>query len=90
MIEGSTIGRPIQIEVRFSRSKFREICNAVSFVRFRQEVERRSRRTMFVTESEYLFENGIIEIKIAALASNYEPKVIIGVLHWMVAVFFAL
>lgn len=87
-IDDVTTGRPVQIDVRFSRSKFKQLCDVPNFVRFCQEVERRSRATMFVSDAERLFENGIIEIKIAAMASNYDANVIHGVLRWITSEFF--
>lgn len=87
-IDDVTTGRPVQIDVRFSRSKFKHLCDVPNFVRFCQEVERRSRTTMFVSDAERLFENGIIEIKIAAMASNYDANVIHGVLRWITSDFF--
>lgn len=90
LTDGTMIGRPVQIEVRFSRSKFMDLCDAVNFERFREYIEIHSHRTLFVTDDERLFENGIIEIKVATLASNYRNDMVYGILDWISSKFFTI
>lgn len=87
---GTMIGRPVQIDVRFSRSKFMELCDAVNFERFRDYIEIHSHQTLFVTDDERLFENGIIEIKVATLAPNYRNDTVFGILDWISSKFFTI
>ena len=90
LIDDTMIGRPVQIEVRFSRSKFMELCDAVNFERFCEYINIHSHQTLFVTDDEHLFENGIIEIKVATLASNYRNDTVYGILDWISSKFFTI
>lgn len=90
LTDGIMIGRPVQIDVRFTPSKFMELCDAVNFERFREYIEIHSHRTLFVTDDERLFENGIIEIKVATLASNYRNDMVYGILDWISSKFFTI
>ena len=90
LTDGTMIGRPVRIAVRFSRSKFMELCDAVNFERFRNYVETHSHETLFVIDDERLFENGIIEIKVATLASNYRNDMVYGILDWISSKFFTI
>ena len=60
-----------------------ELCDAVNFERFCDYIEMYSHETLFVTDDERLFENGIIEIKVATLASNYRNDTVYGILDWI-------
>lgn len=90
LIDDTMIGRPVQIEVRFSRSKFMDLCDAVNFERFCEYIDIHSHQTLFVTDDERLFENGIIEIKVATLASNYRNDTVYGILDWISSKFFTI
>lgn len=90
LTDGTMIGRPVQIDVRFSRSKFMELCDAVNFERFREYIDIHSHQTLFVTDDERLFENGIIEIKVATLANNYRNDTVYGILDWISSKFFTI
>ena len=59
LTDGTMIGRPVRIAVRFSRSKFMELCDAVNFERFCKYIDIHSHQTLFVIDDERLFENGL-------------------------------
>ena len=43
---------------------------------------------MYVVTDEYLFERGIIDIKIASSNHNYQERFVVGVLRWIAEEFF--
>ena len=80
--------RPTVVEVRYSVAKYQKFFSTENWDRLRGAIEAKSHGTMYVATDEYLFERGIIEIKIASSNHNYQERFIVGTLRWIGEEFF--
>ena len=86
---GSGVKRPTGIEVRYSATKYRSFLRkAETWVKLVTTVEAMSKGTMFVVTDEWLFQRGVLEIKIASYSINYQDQCVINVLKWLGEDFF--
>ncbi|MBR3180704.1 hypothetical protein IKF63_01340 [Candidatus Saccharibacteria bacterium] len=86
--EAPATGRPTTVEIRYSAAKYQDFFSTDKWVLLRDVVEAKSHGTMYVATDEYLFERGIIEIKIASMNHNYQERLVVGVLRWISEEFF--
>ena len=86
--EAPITGRPTEIEIRYSAAKYQDFFSTDKWNTLRDVVEAKSHGTMYVVTDEYLFERGIIEIKVASSNHNYQERFIVGVLRWICEKFF--
>lgn len=82
------IGRPTEVGVRYSAAKYQDFYSTDEWNRLRDVVDAKSHGTMYVVTDEYLFERGIIDIKVASSNHNYQEYHIISVLRWIGEEFF--
>ena len=81
-------GRPTEVEIRYSAAKYQNVFSTDKWNKLKDVVEAKSHGTMYVVTDEYLFERGIIEIKVASSNHNYQERFIVGVLRWICEEFF--
>ena len=80
--------RPAEVGVRYSAARYQDFYSTDEWNRLRDIIDAKSRGTMYVVSDEYLFERGIIDIKVASLNHNYQERHVIGVLRWIGEEFF--
>lgn len=81
-------GRPSSISVRYSAAKYHNRYSTDEWNRLCNVVEAKSHGTMFVVSTERMYENGVVEIAVAAANHNYQDRLVIGVLRWIAEGFF--
>ena len=81
--EAPGTGRPTDVEIRYSAAKYQSFFSTEKWNKLKDVVEAKSHGTMFVVTDEYLFERGIIGIKVATANHNYQERLIVGVLRWV-------
>lgn len=86
--EAPVTGRPIEVEIRYSAAKYQDFFSTNKWKKLKDVVEEKSHGTMYVVTDEYLFERGIVEIKIASSNHNYQERLVVGVLRWICEKFF--
>lgn len=86
--ENPSTGRPNGVEIRYSAAKYQNFVSNNNWNKLKDTIEAKSHGTMFVVSDEYLFERGIIEIKVASANHNYQEYLIIGALRWVGEEFF--
>ncbi len=86
--EAPVIGRPTGVEIRYSAAKYQNFFSTDKWNKLKDVVEAKSHGTMYVVTDEYLFERGIIEIKVASSNHNYQERLVVGVLRWICEEFF--
>jgi len=86
--EAPATGRPTEVEIRYSAAKYQDFFSTDEWNRLKDVVEAKSHGTMYVVTDEYLFERGIVEIKVASSNHNYQERFIVGVLKWIGEEFF--
>lgn len=85
----SATGRPTEVEIRYSAAKYQNFFSTDKWNKLKDVVEAKSHGTMYVVTSEYLFERGIVEIKVASSNHNYQERLVVGVLRWIGEEFFS-
>ncbi len=86
--KASFMERPIGVEIRYSAARYQSLLSTDKWNNLKDVIEAKSHGTMYVVTDEYLFERGIIEIKIASSNHNYQERFIVGVLRWICEDFF--
>lgn len=81
--EALNTSRPTEVGIRYSAAKYQNLFSTDKWNKLRGVVETKSHGTMYVTTDEYLFERGIIEMKVASSNHNYQERLIVGVLRWI-------
>ena len=81
--EAPATGRPTEVEIRYSAAKYQNFFSTDKWNKLKDVVEAKSHGTMYVVTDEYLFERGIIEIKVASVNHNYQERFVVGVLRWI-------
>lgn len=80
--------RPVEVSIRYSAARYQDFYSTNKWNELRCLVEAKSHGTMYVVTDEYLFERGIIDIKVASSNHNYEEQLVVGVLMWIGEKFF--
>ena len=80
--------RPAEVGVRYSAAMYQDFYSTDEWNRLRDIIDAKSRGTMYVVSDEYLFERGIVDIKVASSNHNYQERHVIGVLRWIGEEFF--
>ena len=86
--DNSGVNRPTSVEIRYCAVKYRNVYSTDNWYRLNDVVDAMSHGTMFIVTDEYLFERGIIGVKIASCNHNYREGFVIGVLTWIGEKFF--
>jgi len=86
--EAPGTSRPTEVGIRYSAAKYQDFFSTDKWNRLKDIVEAKSHGTMYVFTDEYLFERGIIDIKIASSNHNYQERLVTGVLRWIGEEFF--
>lgn len=86
--DSSGMNCPTSVEIRYPTVKYKYLYSTDNWHRLNDMVDAKSHGTMFIVSTEYLFERGIIEAKIASCNHNYSEGFVIGVLTWIGEKFF--
>ena len=81
--EAPGTGRPTEVKIRYSATKYQNFFSTEKWNKLKDVVEAKSHGTMYVVPDEHLFERGIIDIKVASANHNYQERYIVGVLRWI-------
>ncbi|MBR0112643.1 MAG: hypothetical protein IJM02_02750 [Clostridia bacterium] len=75
---------PVSVEIRYTAVRYKDITNGIDkWNDFVSAVEYRGRGIICVSSSYNMFEQGIIELKLANLNHNYTESRVISILQWI-------
>lgn len=86
--ETPVTGLPVGMEIRYSAARYGDFFSTKNWNKLQDVVKTNSHGTMYVVTDEYLFERGIVEIKIASSNHNYQERLVVGTVRWICEVFF--
>ena len=82
-------GNPVSIEIRYTAVRYKEATGGIDkWESFVAAVDYRGRGTVCVASSYNMFEQGIIELKLANFNHNYMESRIAAILQWIGEDFF--
>ncbi len=81
-------GHPTEVGIRYSAAKYQKNLNAEVWDRLCYFIEVNSHGTMYVYTSEFVFERGIIDIKLSSSNHNYQERLVVGTLMRIAEEFF--
>lgn len=81
--------RPLTLEIRFSATRYQDLLQRRdSWYRLCALLEAKSRHTIYVITSDFLFQRGIIEAKIASRNHNFKEGLILSSIRFLAEEFF--
>ena len=82
------VGRPVNIEMRYSAVCYRDLYTTDDWNHFKTMVGLKSHNLMMVTSSEEAFSQGVVQIVVSSANHDYNESYIVSTLEWISRDFF--
>ena len=82
------VGRPVNIEMRYSAVCYKNLYTTNDWNHLRAMVGLKSHNLMMVVSSEEAFSQGVVQIVISSANHDYNESLIVDALKWISRVFF--
>ena len=82
------VGRPVNIEMRYSAVCYRDLYTTDDWNHFKTMVDLKSHNLMMVVSSEEAFGQGVVQIVVSSANHDYSESYIVSTLEWISRDFF--